>query len=146
MTQLKEIGDYSIESIHSITESGGNVWAWLIAVVGLILFVASILISNYNCGVLGTIMFLCGFVGAYITNTKVPAFCICLKDKSDKYHSIDSCHIGVTKDVDEMTKRVQKEVDRLTNIANEMIAKSKEKERIEFCMMSIEEQVKGMIK
>ena len=80
------------------------------------------------------------------TSKNVPAFRITLNDNSKKYPNISYSDIIITKDIDEMTKRIQQKVDNYTKMANEKIAENYEQKRINSCINDIEQKIVTRIK
>jgi|WetSurMetagenome_2_1015567.scaffolds.fasta_scaffold290078_2 hypothetical protein len=149
MTQLKKIGDYSIDSIY-ITVQSPNAWMLVILIMGILFFVISILISNFLCGVVGIALFAIFCFGSCIITESVPALRIGLFDDNGKdkneYSCSDFYDVVIIKDVDQMVKQVQEKVDFLTTIVERKIKETEEKNHIESCILNMESKIKTMIK
>ena len=148
MTRLKEIGCFSIDSEKSTTSNNGHWSGPILMILGIVLFaVLAIIYGTNNLTPIASLLIsVIGGTVLMFTSKNVPAFRITLNDNSKKYPNISYSDIIITKDIDEMTKRIQQKVDNYTKMANEKIAENYEQKRINSCINDIEQKIVTRIK
>jgi hypothetical protein len=149
MTKLKEIGCFSIDSEKSTTSNGGHWSGSVLFIGGIFSFIILWIIfgTTNNIPLYGMVVAVIGGTIVCFTTEHVPSFRIMLNDNSKKYPCcVTYSNIIITKDIDEMTKTIQCQIDSFTKMANEKISENYEQKRINSCINDIEQKIITRIK